>query len=126
MKRFKKSPRHLKPRRGERVLALVESLVAIGILGGSVLTMVLAMSGGALAVRENDVEVTAQGLARTQMEYLKNYPYDAEATTYPAVAAPAGYGISVGVTAVPGANASIQRVTANITRDGAVVMTVAD
>jgi type II secretory pathway pseudopilin PulG len=110
----------------ESGISLVESLVAIAILGGGVLTMILAMSGGALAVNENDQEVVAQSLARTELEYIKNYTYDSGATTYPAVSAPAGYGISVGVSAVPGGNANIQKVTANITRNGEVIMTVVD
>ncbi len=126
MKRFYRLTRWTLFRRGERGVALVEALVAIAMLGGGVLTMILAMSGGALAVRENDQEVTAQGLARTQMEYVKNCPYDADATTYPAVDAPSGYGISIGVTPVPDADVSIQKVTANITREGVVIMTVAD
>lgn len=126
MKISKKWPGRIYSRWGESGIALVEALVAIAILGGGVLTMILAMSGGALAVRENGHEVTAQSLARTQMEYVKNCPYDPDAITYPAVAAPADYGISVGVTQVPGAGADIQKVTANITRDGTVIMAIQD
>lgn len=112
--------------RDESGITLVEALVAVAILGGGVLTLILAMSGGALAVQENDQEVTAQSLARTQMEYTKDYPYDSGATTYPTVSAPAGYGISVGVTPVPDTDTDIQKVTANITRGGTVIMTVED
>jgi hypothetical protein len=112
--------------RGEGGLALVEALVAIAILGGGVLSMVLAMSGGALAVRENDSEVVAQDLARTQLEYVKSCPYDPGATSYPAVAAPPGYGVTVTVTSVPGTGDDIQKVTADITLGGDVIMTVAD
>jgi type II secretory pathway pseudopilin PulG len=112
--------------RSERGVTLVESIVAIALLGGGVLTLVLTMSGGALAVRENDQQAIAQGLARTQMEYVKNYPYNPGATTYPAVSVPDGYGIAVGVTVVPGGDADIQKITANVTRDGAVIMTTED
>jgi hypothetical protein len=84
------------------------------------------MSGGALAIRENGQEVSAQSLARTQMEYIKNYPYDPNATTYPIISVPASYSISVGVTPVPNTNTNIQKVTANISRDGTVIMTVED
>ena len=112
--------------RDERGITLVESIVAIAILGGGVLTLVLTMSGGALAVRENDQQAIAQGLARTQLEYVKNCPYEPGASTYPAVSVPDGYGIAVGVTTVPGGGTDIQKITANVTRDGAVIMTAAD
>jgi hypothetical protein len=113
-------------KRGERGVALVEALVAIALLGGGVLTMIMAMSGGALAVGENDVEVIAQGLARTQMEYIKNCPYDVDAVDYPAVETPPGYSISVEVTPVPDTDPSIQKVTASISRGSDVIMTVED
>lgn len=112
--------------RGERGITLVESLVAIAILGGGILTLVLAMSSGALAVRENDRQSIAQGLARTQLEYIKSYAYNPSATTYPAVSAPDGYAIAVAVAAVPGTNSNIQKITANVIRDGAVVITAED
>lgn len=112
--------------RSEAGLSLVEALVAIAILGGGVLTMILAMSGGALAVQENGQEVTAQSLARTELEYIKNYTYEPGVTTYPAISVPEGYGISVNVSAVPGGNTKIQKVTVSITRDSTVIMTVED
>jgi type II secretory pathway pseudopilin PulG len=112
--------------RGEKGITLVESLVAIAILGGGVLTLVLAMSGGALAVQENDQQVTAQSLARTQLEYTKNYPYDADATTYPAVSTPDGYTVTVGVSAVPDTDNDIQKITVSVSREGDVIMTTED
>jgi type II secretory pathway pseudopilin PulG len=113
--------------RGERGITLVESIVAIAILGGGIITMVITMSGGALAVRTNDQMAIAQGLARTQLEYVKNHTYDSGATTYPSVSVPDGYSITVGVTTVPpGAGPYIQKITTNVTRDGAVIMTAED
>jgi len=88
--------------------------------------MVLAMSGGVLAVSENGQEVAAQELARTQMEYIKSYTYNPGATTYPTVNVPEGYSISIGVNTVPNTNTDIQKVTANISRNGAVIMAVTD
>jgi len=109
--------------RSERGISLVEAVVAVAILGGGVLTMILSVSGGALAVQENDHEVVAQSLARTQMEYIKNAGY---APSYATVSAPAGYNIAVGIGAVPGGNANIQKITVSVTLDGAVIMTVVD
>ena len=104
----------------------IKTLVAVAILGAAVTTFVVALSTGSIAVRECDQEVTVQSLARTQLEYTKGYPYDPDATTYPVVSAPPGYGISVGVTSVPDTDTNIQKVTANISRDGQVILTVAD
>jgi len=111
---------------GESGMTLLEALVSIGILGGVVLTMIFGMSGGALAVKENGQELTVQNLARTQMEYIKSYSYTVNATTYPKISAPAGYSISVGVKTVPNTNANIQKVTANVSREGALLMSVTD
>jgi len=110
----------------ERGISLIEAAVAVFLLGGVVLTMVMSMSGGALAVQKDDQEVTAQGLARTQLEYVKELPFDANAVTYPAVAAPAGYGVSVSVAAVPDTGADIQKITATVTRGGSAVLKLQD
>jgi Tfp pilus assembly protein PilV len=110
----------------QRGITLVEAAVSVLLLGGGVLTMILTMSGGALAVQVNDEEVTAQALARSQMEYIKELPYSPLALTYPKIDAPDGYSISVSVAAVPGANADIQKVTAAIARAGKTVFTIQD
>lgn len=112
--------------RGEQGVTLIEAAIAVLLLGGVVLTMVLSLSGGAMAVNVNDTEVTAQGIARTQMEYVKAYPYDADAVTYPIVTAPAKYDITVTVAAVPDTNTDIQKVTVDVARGGNTILTVED
>jgi type II secretory pathway pseudopilin PulG len=107
----------------ERGFSLIESAVAILLMGGCVLTLVMSMSGGALAVQKDDQEVTAQGLARTQMETVKNSAFG---SSYSAVTAPAGYAVSVTVESVPGADTNIQQVIAVVTRDGNTVFTLQD
>ena len=111
---------------GEKGMSMLEALVSIGILGGVVMTFIFGMSGGALTVKENWQELTVQNLARNQMEYIKSYPYTVNATTYPKISAPASYNISVGVKTVPGGNSNIQRVTANISRNSVLLMTITD
>ena len=75
---------------------------------------------------ESDQEVTVQSLARTQMEYIKGLPYDSGATTYPTVNATDNYNISVAVASIPDTDTNIQKVTANISRDGQVLLTIED
>ncbi|OGC95545.1 MAG: hypothetical protein A2W25_05430 [candidate division Zixibacteria bacterium RBG_16_53_22] len=123
MYRIKKK---LKALRCEKGIGLVESLAAVALLGTAVLTLTGALATGSLGVSENDEEVVVQSLARTQLEYTKSYAYDPGASTYPTVAAPPGYAISVGVSAVPGANSNIQKITANISRDGNLILTIRD
>ena len=112
--------------RGESGMTMLEAIISIGILGGCVLTFIFAMSGGALTVRENGQETTVQNLARNQMEYIKDYTYNASATTYPKISTPPEYSISVGVTSVPDTNSNIQKVSANISRNSELLMTVSD
>ena len=110
----------------ETGLSLVESLAAVAILGTAIVTFVVALSTGSMAVLEGDQEVMAQSLARTQLEYIKNYPYAPEATTYPEVTAPEGYDISVTVSPIPDTDTNIQRITVTISQDRQEILTVED
>ncbi|HTY82359.1 MAG TPA: hypothetical protein VMB24_06215 [Dehalococcoidales bacterium] len=112
--------------RGQRGISLVEAAVSVALLGGGILTLVLSMSSGVLAVKQNDHQTIAQGLARAQMEYTKSYAYNPSATTYPSVSAPEGYQISVGVLPVSDADNNIQKITANITYNSAVIISAED
>jgi type II secretory pathway pseudopilin PulG len=110
----------------QRGLGLVESLIAVAILGVAVVAFVIALSAGSIAVREQDQEVVAQSLAQTQLEYIKSYTYDPTATTYPAVDTPAGYAISVDVISIPDTDDDIQKITVTISRDVGDILTVED
>lgn len=112
--------------RDERGITLTEAAVAVFLLGGVVLTLVMSMSSGIVAVGSDDSLVTAQGLARTQMEYIKNCSYNATADTYPAVAAPPGYTVTVNVAGLPDTNNNIQKITAAVTRGGNTLFTLED
>jgi type II secretory pathway pseudopilin PulG len=107
-------------------ISLVEAIVTIAVIGVALVAFSIALSTGSLAVNESDQEVTAQSLARTQMEYVKGCAYDPYATTYPAVDTTENFSISVAVTSVPGANINIQKVTATISKNAVVLLTVED
>ena len=111
---------------GQSGLGLVETLVAVAILGTSVVAFVVALSTGSIAVGEQDEEVVVQGLARSQLEYTKSYTYNPGATTYPTITAPTGYSLDVAVSSVPGADTNIQKITVTVSRDGQDVLTVSD
>ncbi len=112
--------------RGQRGLGLVEALVALAILGTSVVAFAVALSTGTIAIGEQDEEVVAQGLAQTQLEFIKSCDFSPGAITYPVVAASSGYVVNVGVTPVPGAGPDIQKITVSVLRDGENVLAVQD
>jgi len=110
----------------QKGIGLVETLMAVAILGTAVVAFVAALSVGSLTASEQNRETTAQGLAQTQMEYTKNYPYAAGAVTYPALTAPATYSVTIAVVAVPGADTNIQKVTVTVFKEGISVLAISD
>jgi len=114
------------PAQGQKGLGLVETLVAVALLGTSVVAFTVALSAGSIAAGEQEKETIAQSLAQTQVEYIKNYPYNPGASTYPTIAMPAGYTISVAVSSVPGTDVNIQKITVTILRDSVNLLMVSD
>lgn len=112
----------------QKGLGLVESLVAVAILGSSAVAFAVALSAGSIAVREQEQQVVAQSLVQAQLEYVKSYNYDPEATTYPTVGTPEGYSVSVAVGSIPesGDDTDIQRITATVSRGGDNILNVED
>lgn len=55
---------------------LIEVLVALGILSAVAVTFLLGMSTSSHAVVTNKVQVSAEGLAKSQMESVQRQPYD--------------------------------------------------
>lgn len=110
----------------QRGLGLVESLVAVAILGIAVVAFIVALSAGMLAVREQGREVVAQRLARSQLEHIKSYPYNPEATTYPLVAYPPGYTVAVVVSSVPDADVDIQKIAVTVSDEEGTLLVVED
>jgi prepilin-type N-terminal cleavage/methylation domain-containing protein len=104
---------------GQKGYTLVELLITIVVIATSFSAFAVALSTGALAVNEGDKEVTAQSLARSQMEYIKYITYDQNASSYPTIDTPDGYSITVSVSDIDtDGNKRIQKVTANVSKDG--------
>jgi len=109
---------------------LVEVLVAVAILGMTLVALLAALSTGAIGVATKDEQVTAANLARSQLEYTRSQPYR---ELYETMTPPAGYTVSVQAdsvpeaTSVPGADPStIQKITVTVTRNGEKLLTVED
>jgi type II secretory pathway pseudopilin PulG len=118
--------KRLKTLRGQQGIGLVETLVAVAILGTAVVAFIVSLSVGALSINEQDTETVAQGLAQTQMEYTKNYAYASGASTYPTVTVPSGYTVTVSAGSVTGTDTNMQKITVNVLRNGVNVVTLAD
>jgi type II secretory pathway pseudopilin PulG len=112
--------------RGQRGIGLVETLVAVAVLGTAVVAFAAALSAGSIAVGDHDIVAIAQGLAQSQLEYTKSCAYDIDAITYPLVAAPEGYSISVDINAVPGADSDIQKITVTVNHWAEEIIKVED
>ena len=110
----------------QRGVSLMEAAVAVLLLGGCVVTMVMGISSGAIGVQADSQQVTAQGLARTQMELIKNSAFDATGSSYPVVAVPAGYSVDLDIASVPDAGPDIQKITAAVNVGGETILTLQD
>ena len=120
-------PARLRKRTQEQKgLGLAETLVAVAVLGTSVVAFVVALSAGSIAVGKQDEEVVAQSLVQTQLEYTKSYAYDAEAITYPAIDTPEDYTVSIGVSSVPDTNDDIQKITVTVYHESENIISVED
>ncbi|MCZ6789995.1 MAG: hypothetical protein O7D33_08710 [Chloroflexi bacterium] len=108
---------------GEKGASLVESLIAVAIMAIAVTAFLAAFSTGSLAVRKLDKGVTAETLARSQLEYTKSQVYDVAPASYDTLTpVPAGYSISSNATSIGGRDANIQKITVTVSRDGEVAL----
>ena len=86
-------------RSGQQGLTLIEVLLAVGILAAVAVTFLMAISTSTKASMVNNEQITAEGLAKSQIEFIKRQPYDAigaiDYTELDAAQVPAGYDIVI-------------------------------
>ncbi len=115
---------HLNSQRG---IGIVETLVAVAILGTAVVAFVVSLSTGSLAANELNQEVVAQRLAQTQMEYTKNDAFIPGTFFYPTIPdIPDTYFVWVFSQQVFGADMNIQKITVFIFKDGMFIYILSD
>ena len=107
----------------EEGAGLVEVLVAIGITGIAIVGLLAGVSTGSLGVSTTDERVSAENLARSQLELTKSQTFDPVPATYATVPPPAGYGIAVSAQDISGGDSAIQLITVTVSR-GADTLTV--
>jgi Tfp pilus assembly protein PilV len=112
---------------GEHGIGLVEALISVAILGLALTALLSAVSTGSMAVSRTDERVTAENLARSQLEYTKSQPYQALPASYVTVTpSPDDYGVIVAAEPVPGGDDSIEKITVTVTRNGEDLLVVED
>ncbi len=85
--------------RGQRGISLLGELVAIAIIALALGIFVLGLAASGQGVRLVDYRVSAENLARRQMELIKAAPYQVDPTTapYPTLVAPSRFTIETQV-----------------------------
>lgn len=107
--------------RSEQGFTLVEALVSVAILTVALMMFLLGLSTGVLSSGHSDRLSTAHELARSQMEYTKELPYQPAPATYATVTPPTTYTVSATAGNVSGGDTDIQVVTVEVAKDGLVV-----
>jgi type II secretory pathway pseudopilin PulG len=114
-------------RHGEEGVGLVETLIAVGILGLALTVLLAAVSTGSLAVSRTEERVAAENLVRSQLEYTKSQGFLAPPASYATVTpSPGGYGVAVEAASIPDTNSSIEKITVTVSRDGRELLVVED
>lgn len=109
------------PSGAQRGSSLLETLIALGILGAVAGAVLSALSTGSMSTATLDEQVTVESLARTQLETIKSSPYD-PAGDYLPMDIP-GYSISVNTVIIAGDK---QEINVIISREGRPLMKVTD
>lgn len=117
--------------------SLVEQLVALAIMSTAIVVLLAGLMTAARGISLFADRVTAQSLARSQLEMIKDSPYIADPTAnpYPAVSAPAAYTLTTSVEYWDSAsetfrsavqNDGMQRITVEVNRAGNQILSVED
>ncbi len=103
--------------RKEDGLSLLEALVAVALLGIIAVAFLNGLFVSSRSVQLGDNLATAESLARTMMEQVKNGPFAGEYNDYilPDEYADSGYSFTIEADTV---KAGLQKITVNIFHDG--------
>jgi prepilin-type N-terminal cleavage/methylation domain-containing protein len=105
---------------------LIEVLIALALVGIIAIAFLSALSTASIALITTDERATAESLARSQMEYVKNLDYD-PAGNYTAEIPPeyedAGYSATIDADEL---QEGLQKITVIVSRDDKEVITLED
>jgi len=105
-----------------RGASLVEVLVAVAIIAIVITIFLSALSTGSLGVSVVHERVTAENIARSQLEYVKETDFIAGTDHYtPTAISHPGYGATISATTI---YTGLQLITVTIFHDGEAVLTI--
>jgi hypothetical protein len=108
-------------------VGLAEALVAVAITAIAITGLLSALSTGSLAVRRIDRRVTAENVARAQLEYTKAQPYIIAPASYAIISPlPDGYSVTAAGSALAGRDDDIQKVTVTVIHNGETAVVLED
>ena len=115
--------------RHESGAMLVETLVALALVGTIVISFLNSLATASRVTVVTDEHSTAESLARTQMECVKEAAYVSGATTYAAAPVPedssyTAYTVDIAAAPLNTPDDGIQKITLTVKRAGDVVTTL--
>ena len=106
-------------KRRQAGFGLVESLIAVAVLGTTVFMLIGSLTTGALSIGIVQEDIIADNIGRTQMEYTKSLTYHIAPHSYPAVTViHNGYSVTAEASAIPGKDTNIQKITVTVYHGG--------
>ena len=105
---------NISPHPHEGGFTLVETLVAVAVMGTAIVALLSALSTGSIAVTIVEEKVTASGVARSQLEYTQSLSFQVAPTTYATITTPEGYSVTADAFPVDGADSDIQEIAITV------------
>jgi type II secretory pathway pseudopilin PulG len=105
--------------RRESGITFLETIVSLAILGTIAVTFLSGLAITSQAIFIADEHTTAESLARSQMEWVRNTPYVYDATTYSAAPIPGGkdyvnYTVAIAAEPLHATDDGIQKITVTV------------
>ncbi len=115
-----------KEHKGQRGSSLLETLIAVGIMGTVVVAFLSALSTASMSTGTVSESEVAQNLAVSQLEQVRATPFVASPGSYSVITPPPGYSISLVVLPVSGGDSNIQLIRTTVSVGGEALAYVED